>query len=505
MEKKLTLKDKIRLVYHLINQSTVDSGFVYVPISQLDDRLDRLIMKLMAGSTNPLYVLVSYKTSKPTPHNLFYETEYYQCHLNTHFVYGPILFLVTRDICIVDIDIDCNLEYLKKMIERAGLDKELFSVHRTTKGFHLYLISRFLNNHSTQNIYARLLLDSDICHLIHNCQRGDAIRLTKKYHREPSVSRRVGQIGTGLPDPNVEKVYREICAISEKFSGYTPETVTGQECMGKMYELWRESLSRLSPFGRRYRTLSVPNLLAEEDGKIVYRENPLPRSERPTKCHYIPRCGQHDLRLKRIGQRFIRKSQHFILDSGPDHLVVYKAGDNIYTIVYRDLLVIDYDRRDLIRLAHEYVRYHPECTFRAVRTFQGHHLFLTSRAVEHGTTESFWIQNRLRSDRLYNAISQTSGYFVRLNPKCDRDIEQDTYREERIIGSAPESDRLLELYRLHFQLSERFRHCVPVKNFQSSSIRTVFQLLDRLSTEGSAVNGAQEKIAKPDDNKLLGN
>lgn len=133
-----------------------------------------------------------------------------------------------------------------------------------------------------------------------------------------------------------------------------------------------------------------------------------------------------------------------------------KCRDNrMAYVVYYNLLMVDIDGAlDLDRLQAQLLNM--GLTGRLYRTYNGYHFFVTSRPIDHKSSEVRWVMEQLDCDVYYMAFAFLNGFKVRLNPK-NREGETIAAEFVEIIGRVPEDPQLVSLLSLHDTYIERHK------------------------------------------------
>ena len=142
------------------------------------------------------------------------------------------------------------------------------------------------------------------------------------------------------------------------------------------------------------------------------------------------------------------------LYSGPDYEYGWQESDKcpnnqLYYIVFYDLLMVDIDGiSDLDLAAVEELFQALNLSGRIYRTYNGYHIFVTSRPFSHKDSEAKKLMELLGCDLYYVTFAQINGFKVRLNPKLRED---ETVAAEYLttVGTVQEDPRLCELLALH--------------------------------------------------------
>jgi hypothetical protein len=359
---------------------------------------------------------------------------------------GHIVTMVIWDLLVIDID-QTEFEHVKANIMKF-YPQELFYIHKTPRGFHLYMVSRQCNNVSRYAIFARIKLESDPAHGANSLYTGTSIRLSRKTTdiQGKSISQFYTTIGNGSLDAKALALYQTVQHYIAMFGDLqiNPEN---PEHLKLMYDLWQ---TQSCDFGYVHIVASAPMTLTDV-GVVL---NPA----------YEKRSVGFDLLLKKYWSTFIKyrvlheeRLPYLLLmcqyNMGHNNLYrIYEATDD-YAVglhVQQNCHCIDYDHQRL-KILSRYVRNHPEATFRVVRTNKGYHAFLTSYPFYHRHGINLLVL--LCADPCHIVGTYHRGYSVRINKKFKTELP---YREIAKIGKAPEDPKLLALYQKHFELYGKY-------------------------------------------------
>ena len=383
---------------------------------------------------------------------------------------GHIMALVIWDLFVIDIDTEPDddedpLIYIKKNIDRF-YPNELFYINKTNRGYHVYLVSKTLKHNSRAAIYMRLKLNCDPAHGTNSLYTGSGLRLTRKNtDRTELPSQFLMQYGNGKPDKRALSLYNEVQDNIRKYGKYgMTSIVEDQTVMRDLYETWQKTMKDHQDFGLQHILATAPMTLQERDGKVMLQLA-------PSFQIWDTYLGY---KVKSIWSKFLKSrvmnisntpalllachhsicmgNLYRILKATPDYAIGIHVQESCYFISYRDLLYIDCDHMNRLQMLYTYVRYHPEATFRVVRTNKGYHAFLTSYPVHH--QKGIELSLRLGTDPCHLVGVYHRGYSVRVNQKRKGEC---SYQEFRKVGKAEEDPRLLALYHKHIELYRT--HC----------------------------------------------
>lgn len=392
---------------------------------------------------------------------VYYDSD---CYLKINIKrYGLIPTLTIWDLLILDIDTTAYDSYdsIKSKIE-SQYPNELFYIHKTPRGYHLYLMSKSVKYCSKQAISYRINLGCDPSYGVFSLYNGSSIRLAKKKGDTEKPSIKIGEIGSGKPDSNALKLYEKCTKFIEMFQNEDSGEFS-QDGMKKLWDLWNETVNNNDNFGLIHVAVTAPMLLYNNNDKIqinylIDSSEELQKAwkEFQTTLRITP--DNLDILLK--ASKCIKQYNNLyrIYKATDDYAIGTHTQESLNFISYRDLLVIDYDNNDDIKNIYEFQKIHPEYVFRVVKTHRGYHVFCTSNGYEHDSIEAIKLQLKLNSDHCYILSCYHRGYSVRTNRKY---VNENEYNEINIIGTGKEDPRLLELYQMHLSLYRENRDCEP--------------------------------------------
>ncbi|MHB1955189.1 MAG: hypothetical protein ACYCOU_15760 [Sulfobacillus sp.] len=380
-----------------------------------------------------------------------------------HKRWGQVLTLTFWDLLVIDVDQVQDIAEIDRTL--LAFPNELFYVHRTPRGYHVYLMSRPVLYCSSEAIRLRLALGCDPKYAAFSLYHGSAVRLTRKASDTERPSIKVAERGAGSPDPDCLRIYHKITGFLETFQDFDGASLL-KDAGELIWNLWKNQLLSHDDFGLVHVAITAPEMLyrPEDVPGAPVELNQLVSEETPR--HWPDFCRRPFIRPERLpdllaGAYQLKqyKNLYRIFEANADHAVGSHIEENVLFISYRDLLMVDYDRADRLGVVATYCRYHPDAVFRTVKTHRGHHLFLTSRPVPHNSPEAADLLMRLCSDPAHALSCLLRGYSVRLNRKHAQERE---YREVRKFGRGEEDPRLVALYEKHLKLYRLFADAEPV-------------------------------------------
>lgn len=383
--------------------------------------------------------------------------------------HGFVPCLVMWDFVIIDIDDVPSFHRAKKQLLEL-YPKELFYAHRTPRGYHIYLMSRLVDNYHTDAIMIRMTALSDPAHGTNSLYSGSSIRLCRKPNDTVDPSIFVESFGGGECNSEARDRYNLCLKYLELFGKFYTDKLLETEEAGKIiYDLHKDLLTRVHPadFGLHHVISMAPFKLAldGDSGQLVIVHN-------QKYCERDPRDVWHELVEKRdfphdereeiiasVHRKIQMRNLYRILDSTSEYALGIHVQESLYFISYKNLLMLDYDTKEELEKLKEYmnVMEGTSLIFRIVETKRGYHCFLTNKKVCHDSDEAYWILRDSGSDLFHSLGSMIRGYSVRLNRKHDDDF----YREvgtlrSKAAADAEEDPELVELYNLHLVLFQKY-------------------------------------------------
>jgi len=407
---------------------------------------------------------------------------------------GYILALTVWDLLVIDIDDDefeldsasasastsasteC-FDLIKQNIEKY-YPTDLFYINKTRRGYHLYLISRFVSHTTKMAIFMRMKLNSDPAHGTNSLYTGASIRLSRKQTdpiEQTQPSKYLTQLGSGQPNPEALALYNRIQLYLEKYGNYYPDEIVGNR--DRMLELRSLRDYNSNDFGAVHINVTAPmeiNINGELVLKPPFREKSqeLEQHVNITWSNFVKYRVIKEEKLPYIlmkcQQQMCMNNLYRIFESTNDYAIGVHLQECCYFIAYRDLLVIDYDYSRLGLLAR-FVRTHADYTFRIVKTNKGYHAFLTSKSVDHKTGINLLIY--LAADPMHIVGTYFRGYSVRINKKKK---DEPGYKELHRIGKAPEDPRLVALYQKHLELYSS-SNTKPIHQYQRITAQNILE------------------------------
>lgn len=378
-----------------------------------------------------------------------------------------VLFFTNYKLAIFDID---NQEYtfddIEKVINESEYRDELFFVHKTERGYHLYQLSTPIDYCSLEVLkYCQQIKIVDPAHARNSLYTGYSVRCSKK-KGDSFVSKLIGKVGNGKVNYGLLNIYLKCQTFIRMFEKCDPDSILTDENLFRQFEY---SMVNNGRHGNVHITEVAPLLIIgyNENKVVISRQDQINDEDiqlykKMCKYGYYNYC-QLDKMLVIFNKKIKSMIQYNILESNDDYAYGIDLGHSLYFISYRNLLMIDYDNKNRIQILYAFIRYHPEYLFRIVETNKGYHCFLLSHPMYHKDKKSIELLYRLRSDPLHILGAYSRGYSVRLNPKYE---QKNKYKELRSCGKGQIDPHLEKLYKLHLDLTDKLEKSFVCQNVQ---------------------------------------
>lgn len=155
------------------------------------------------------------------------------------------------------------------------------------------------------------------------------------------------------------------------------------------------------------------------------------------------------------------ETEHYVIGHQFNKTTKEKIMD---IISFNSMMVLDYDikkddtlkkdeaKQILLNFIIDKLSEYPY-TFYIYETFNGYHVYCTSKCFDYNKHSTHTLMKRLGCDQFYIAFTRYTGFVVRLNKKKDR---QEKYIERFVakIGNEPDINLLLDFLRLKDHLLE---------------------------------------------------
>ena len=418
--------------------------------NKVKDLPDEQVIKILMSRSKHAQIRNFFRPAGEIYAPIMYTADYFIKLVQKNGWGGHIVTLTTWDLMIIDIDLNFLLDDIVEHLDYHYPDDK-FHIHRTNKGWHIYLLSRPVRHSTKEAINMRITCGCDPAHGTNSLYTGNSIRLTLKTDDKlDKASVYTGMCGKGEYNVRLKKVYDDIVRNIDKFSGYTTQTLMMDasflaglsqafndipEDMGKL-QILATSPARILTDG----TFDInPSFITRNPVINMLYSKFL--SSRKIKMEYK---GLLEFKIREVigYNNFYR-----IFESTPDYAFGVHTQDSLYFIVYRNLFMIDYDHKNRLKIVAEFCRYHPEYLFRCVKTPAGYHLFLTSHRIEYDHPNALELLTRLGSDNFHAITVKYRGYSVRVNQKHRY---EKPYKESIVTyGKGTEDPELYALYKIH--------------------------------------------------------
>lgn len=377
---------------------------------------------------------------------LEYTPDYVVKYINKPGWGGHLITITTWELLIIDIDLGVLLD---DVVELATYyyPKDLFYVHETNKGFHLYLMNRKVPHYCKEAIKMRETLVCDPAHGTNGLYTGNSVRLCLKNDDRLNIaSRFVCKVGEGVANTQLQSVYDRIVELSHIFCKYRVNDLHSSIEISQMYN--KMLTDHRDDFGLVQVLASTPASSPAMELTYVndiYSDFVWDGFLKSKVIHY----HHWPLLLNKLKKVMGFNNLYRILESTPEYAIGIHVQESLKFIVYRDLLVVDHDVKNRLHIVNHFCRYHREFVFRVVQTPKGYHIFLTSHRMPYNDRKSSGMLERLRSDPCHLISVPYRGYSIRINQKHRRELP---YKEIKKIGYGQENQHLVELYQKHLQL-----------------------------------------------------
>lgn len=382
---------------------------------------------------------------------------------------GYLPVLITWNLCIIDIDIDLLYNDIVELIEYY-YPNDLFYIHETNKGYHLFLMSRLLEHNTKESIKMKISLLCDPAHGSNSIYTGNSIRLClKENDRLNKASIFIGKCGKGILDEKCASIYTDINNYLEMFKICNVKNIINcKEIMKYIYDKYLKIINNDNDMGSHQINVTMSCYLKYDshddlnsDGLNHDLNHEIKFLDKFNNIYYNEQLYNKFLKykvLKNIDYLILNilKSMSYnnlyrIIESNNEYAYGCHVQESLFFIVYKNLLVVDYDNPSRLKIISEFCRYHPEYKFRIVKTRAGYHCFLTSHKINY--KDSYELLSRLCSDPMHILSSIIRGYSIRVNQK--HRYEQ-PYKEICTYGKGTEIIELVDLYKLHLNKYKEF-------------------------------------------------
>ncbi len=392
---------------------------------------------------------------------------------------GYLPVLVTWNLCIIDIDNkDILYDDIIEMLEYY-YPNDLFYIHKTNAGYHLFLMSRLLDHNSKESIKMKITLLGDVAHGTNTIYTGNSVRLCLKENDKLDIaSKFIGKYEgkhikhdvenkeegknkeenkeenkKGILNDECDSIYKSIIHYLEMFKICNVTNIINCDTIMKyIYDNYLEILRNDNDMGAHQINVITSCYLDFMEDSCTYKFcdkfDKLKLSQDIEYEKFLKHRVLNEPKLDNLILNVLKSMSYNnlyrIIDSNDEYAYGCHVQESLYFIVYKNLLVVDYDNPSRLKILSAFCRYHPEYKFRIVRTNAGYHCFLTSHRINH--KHSYNLLSRLCSDPMHIISSIVRGYSVRVNQKHRY---EKPYKECHSYGKGEEIPELVQLYQIH--------------------------------------------------------
>lgn len=362
------------------------------------------------------------------------------------------------DLLVIDID-NQSLESVERRILESQYSKDLFACHETSREhYHLILLSRPASYYSKDAINLNLLLNGDPNYCQISMYRGISIRIIGK-SSDRYMYQKVKMIGRGVMNTRVEGLYKNLMSYVDEYGCYNFNSFENDiNFRYKLYQMWEMYLNdNISKIGMMSIFDSCPSFLIESDNNIVYstliqKETSNTKQYRQFFVNKIVKEDKLDCYFGMLNNTVRDNNCYQLLENSVKYAVGIDLSSVTYFIVFRDLLMIDYDYKNRLQILGHFCRQHPEYCFRVISSRNGYHAFCTSRILPYNSEEAKLLLFRLRSDPMHILASLKKGYSARLNRKVVNEKEKKWFK----LGKGVELQEQIDLVQKFLELAKQY-------------------------------------------------
>lgn len=258
---------------------------------------------------------------------------------------GFVPCLVMWDFVIIDIDDIGSYHRAKRQLQKLYPD-DLFYAHRTPRGYHIYLMSRLINNYDIDAIMIRMAALSDPAHGTNSLYSGSSIRLCRKPNDTVDPSTFSESFGNGKPNSEAMERYNLCLKYLKLFGEFYTDKLLETEDAGKIvYDLHKELLSRVDPddFGLHHVMSMAPfKLVLDKDTgqlTIVHNQNYCERDPREVWRDLVEkRDFPHDEReeiIAAVHRKIQMRNLYRVLESTPEYAVGIHVQESLHFVSFK--------------------------------------------------------------------------------------------------------------------------------------------------------------------------
>lgn len=135
-------------------------------------------------------------------------------------------------------------------------------------------------------------------------------------------------------------------------------------------------------------------------------------------------------------------------------------NDMLYYIMFYDLWMVDIDNANTDLIEIENILLDRGYSGRIYSTYNGYHIFITSKRIDHHSRESKCLMDLLKGDVYYKYFTYRTGFSVRLSLKKDRE-ETIASTFLRKFGNSEDPD-LVKLLTYHDLLLDKHKNTINI-------------------------------------------
>ena len=396
-------------------------------------------------------------------HGEFYAPVYYDPDCTLKLVWKPdwggfAMCATFMQLAIFDLD-DPALDFASicDLVNTSTCRNHLFYVHRTPRGYHLYLMSHCLDYHNPETVDIGMTIKANPTHLDNSARLGFSIRCSRKNSdrlgSDYFVSQFIGSAGQGTINPLALELYNLALCFIDLFELDNAQSLLNNRSLNNLVRLSVESNGYFGNWQMRQFAPLIVIESSNNNGKVEVIDN-LPgiitHLRRQTWTARVPyRDNDFWQHAEIYGAKIKRSIQCKILDSGDDYARGFDIINCSHYISFRDLLIVTYNDQAKLKILYEYCRYHPNVLFKIIKNDITIHCLLLSEALHHQSQTAINMLQRLRSDSLKSMEAYNLGYMIQLETE-----QLQTFIEIGSCGRGLHVPRLHQLYMLLMKSGE---------------------------------------------------
>lgn len=448
-------KLKILILNNTLSVETIDE---YVNKS---NSIDQLMYNLAQHSN------ISFVRNLFLPKDFLYAPiSYDSCHsiiLNYNNKYNAYYLSIRfYQMFVADID-SSSLEEIENRLTSSIWKNDRFAIHQTSEGkYHIILLSRPLLYCSKESIILRTYIKCDLHYNQISLYCGNYIRLISK--DEPYDYKLIKMIGSGQVDCDVNKQYQLLLNNINQYHNYNHHSFLNDSIFrNTLYNRWLNTVKQHErDMGLLQYYESCPAFLIKEDNEIIFHiiNKYYNYNFDKTDLHRIVTkknirdCDNLEY-VKQLWDYASRRQNYYqIFEENRDYAIGIDLSVVMYFIVFRDLLIIDYDDKMRLSILSRFCRLNPEYKFCIVNSRAGWHCFCISHRIEYNSKQAEYLLIRLRSDPLHYLSSFKKGYSIRLNRKLN---EKECKLKCFYIGKGNIIEEQMSLVNMYLNLFQKYK------------------------------------------------